>query len=282
VSYREDFDRFVMQVAQQLDGEWDYAPNPPDWNVGGHLTSEATRAILYFHPNFRINEDAPGQKITIKAQLPKNKNGKEPHVSGDPPSITVSATKTPVQVAREVERRLWPSYAPILQKALERIARHDEHVDRSEDTLEQISGIVGVRARPKSREISLYDSPVPALNQTVSSAEVSGDEVTLTLHLGRARYLRWPRPKQPGWISMIYESCERQEFHDLRMWTQQGRAGEFQEKAQAEPGQNPRGSPCRICPARQAADLGSLGLATAQKNALPPAALGNPISQIRK
>lgn len=183
MSTREDFDQFVMQVAEHLDGEWDYEANPADWNVGGHLTSGTTGAILYLHPNFRINESSPYQKIVVKSQLPKDKEGQPPHHSGELPSINVSATKTSDQVAREIRRRLLPLYEPILAKALERVAQHDAYVDQSEATVEQISRITGARPRPGSREISFYDSPLPALNQTVSSADVRGDEVTLTLHL---------------------------------------------------------------------------------------------------
>jgi hypothetical protein len=182
---RENFDIFVGQVANRLNGEWDYKANPPDWAIGGYLTCEATGAILYFRANFRVSERSQIQKLTVQTMLPKDKEGQTPYHSGEMPSINVSATKSSDVVAREIKRRLLPAYEPILQKALERVAQHDEYVDQSEDTLEQISRIVGVRARPKSREISFYDSPLPALNQTVSSAEVSGNEVTLTLHLER-------------------------------------------------------------------------------------------------
>ena len=97
------------------------------------------------------------------------------------PSINTSFSKTPEQIAKDIERRLMPEYMDVLSKALTRIVSSDSYHSKTEGFAGQIAKLVGVEA--KGNKVDFYRSMHPVLSETISRAEVHDDDVELELRL---------------------------------------------------------------------------------------------------
>ena len=176
---RSAFLELIAGVGEHLAGNWDIIPNPEEWPMGAHLVDPELHASLYFNHN--------EGKIHVSSDLPKDAKGEIPYVEGygqygkRMPSINTSFSKTPEQIARDIERRLMPKYMDVLMKALTKIASSDAYHSKTEGFAGQIAKLVGVEA--KGNKIDFYHSPHPVLNGTISRAEVYDDEVGLELKL---------------------------------------------------------------------------------------------------
>jgi hypothetical protein len=178
----DEFVRLAAAVAEILPGEWRLKPAESAWNV--QLEDPSTLASL----SFRSEEWQDAKRIRISSRLPRDSKGDEPYVGlkyGQPmPSITVSGAKEASQIAREIERRLIPEYLPLLEKARDVIAKTDEYHRTTEDVAQQIARLVGVEIGKGGKKVDFYRSPYPIFTETLSGAEVHGDDVELTLRLG--------------------------------------------------------------------------------------------------
>ena len=169
----------IAGIGEHLAGNWELTPNPEDWAMGAHLVDPDLHTSLYFN-----HHDG---KLHVSSDLPKDAKGKTPYVEGygplgkRMPSINVSFSKTPEQIAADIERRLMPEYMDILMKALSRIASSDAYHSKTEGFAGQIAKLAGVEA--KGNKVDFYHSPHPVLNGTISRAEVYDDEVGLELRL---------------------------------------------------------------------------------------------------
>jgi hypothetical protein len=177
----DTINQMFEEVATHLAGNWSWKPNPADWAPGGELHEYPSGIVLYVH-----NAQARNNVFSIRPQAPKDDRGQVPYVaSKDLPSINISHDKSPYKIARDIERRLIPLWAPIYTQALEAIARSNEYHDTSVSVATELANIARVKAPPRGERgrISFYDSPFPIFAEKTSSAEVHGDEVTIELKL---------------------------------------------------------------------------------------------------
>jgi hypothetical protein len=176
---RDDFLKLIASVGEHLAGNWELRPNPDDWPMGAHLTDPGTRADLFLNRH--------EGKLHVSSNLPKDARGVIPYVEDyrpmgkRMPSINVSFDKTPQQIANAIERRLFPEYLPVLEKALTGIASSDAYDDKTEGFAAEIARIVGVES--KGAKVSFYRSPHPVFAETIASADVHEDDVALELRL---------------------------------------------------------------------------------------------------
>ena len=176
---RTAFLDLIAGVGEHLAGIWELTPNPEDWPMGAHLVDPKLHTSLYFNHH--------EGKLHVSSDLPKDAKGEIPYVEGygqfgkRMPSINTSFSKTPEQIARDIERRLMPEYMDVLMKALTRIASSDAYHSKTEGFAGQIAKLVGVEA--KSNKIDFYHSQHPVFNSTISRAEVHDDDVELELRL---------------------------------------------------------------------------------------------------
>jgi hypothetical protein len=63
------------------------------------------------------------------------------------PTITCSLTKTPPQIARDIERRVLPEYKALLEKLLARKAVHDDRKRKQHECCQQIADVLGTEMR---------------------------------------------------------------------------------------------------------------------------------------
>jgi hypothetical protein len=186
---REEVIALVEGVAEALPGEWDLDPHSADWNWGGILRETATGAVL----NFSTSSYRDASKMTVRGVLPSDARGEQAHVlpyGQQAPSINVSASKTPAQVARDVEQRLMPRYLPLLERALAQVSQANAHYGKSEGGAQQIARLLQVEISPGSQDVSFYHSPLPRFSENLGQARVRGDEVDLELRLDLPTALR--------------------------------------------------------------------------------------------
>ncbi len=180
----EQLDRLGKEIAASLGGSWTWRPNQPDWAPGGVLREVDDGVELYVG-----NTSGRKPSITIAAQPPKDSRGQVPHVASQSrPAISVSAAKRSEQIAWDIERRLLPEWLPIYEQALAAIAESNRHEEASTSAAAEIAAIVGVPIRvggEARHKISFYGSPHPIFHETISGAEISGNEVHLDLSLSR-------------------------------------------------------------------------------------------------
>jgi hypothetical protein len=190
-----DFERrrelldLIGDVAEALPGQWDLKPFPEDWGrIGAWLTNPQNQAHLSIGE--AQSSSASGlERLDITTDYPKDRNGGSAY---DPrPKITVSCTKTGSQIARDIERRLFPEYLPLLKTVLARYSAHDNAEDKSSLLARKIAHVVRVKHDPKSETVSFYRSPCAIFKGTLSQASVAGDDdVELTLRLDATTALR--------------------------------------------------------------------------------------------
>ena len=173
------FVELIAGVGEHLAGNWEIIPNPKEWPMGAHLKDPELHASLYFNHH--------EGKIHVSTDLPRDAKGEIPYVEGygqlgkRMPSINISFSKTPQQIADDIERRLMPEYMDILMKALARIASSDAYHSKTEGFAGEIAKIVGVEA--KGNKVDFYRSNLPVFCETISRAEVHDDDVELDLRL---------------------------------------------------------------------------------------------------
>ena len=169
----------IAGVGEHLAGNWEIIPNPDEWPMGAHLKDPELHASLYFNHH--------EGKIHVSTNLPTDAKGEIPYVEGygqlgkRMPSINIAFSKTPQQIASDIERRLMPEYMSILMKALARIASSDAYHSKTEGFASEIAALVGVES--KGNKVDFYRSPHPMFKETMGRAEVHDDDVALELRL---------------------------------------------------------------------------------------------------
>ena len=105
---------FCEDVAANLPGTWAVSLFPEDWGrVGAWLTNPTTQARLAIGES-QVYADRNKDILHISTDYPKDRDGQTS--SAKRPSINVATSKSSVQVARDIERRLFPEYLPILER----------------------------------------------------------------------------------------------------------------------------------------------------------------------
>ena len=119
-------------------------------------------------------------KLHISGAFPTSIKGESSRY-GNPIDINVSVSKTPEQIARDIERRLLPLYLPELEKAIDRVNRMNTYHQKREANIRKMAEYFGVEFKPdKDPSIYVYDK-IPGLGSRI---ETSGEEnVKFTLEV---------------------------------------------------------------------------------------------------
>lgn len=169
-------------VGSLLPGSWSVEPFPADWGrAGAYLRERDTQATVIIGESQEY-ADRDKNLLSVSTDYPRDRDGRPSEIPR--PKITVSASKTAEQVARDVELRLFPKYLPLLEREVAKIASQEEYADKTAKLADKIANIVRVRREPKETTVSFYRSPHEVFRETMSSASVVDvDEVELTLRL---------------------------------------------------------------------------------------------------
>jgi hypothetical protein len=186
---QHDVTTLAEQVAEHLDGEWEVAPFPDDWGrKGAWLRELGTGAILSLGESQEYT-DRFKDKLSVGTDYPKEHS--ERGFSTKRPKISVSASKTGVQIASDISRRLPPEYLPLLAKVMSDLAARQDYEATTSSIAGQIAGLVKVQHSPKSTTVSFYHSPYEIFRETMSEAKVMDkNEVELSLRLSPRDALR--------------------------------------------------------------------------------------------
>ena len=182
---REYITTLLAEIAEHLPGAWDLEPFPDGWNLGGYLKNHATHAILTIQKSGQY-VDRNKDKLNISGDVPRDNKGERPYLGYNVkyPQISVSASKGGSQIARDIERRLFPDYLPILDQALANIASHNAYLNKTQAMAQKIADLVKVKHDPDDKDISFYRSPYPIFHEkALMEARVSSDDVELKLQL---------------------------------------------------------------------------------------------------
>jgi len=122
------------------------------------------------------------ETLKISGVFPTHEDGREvwslPY-GKKTPSIKVSLwRKTPDQIGRDIERRLWPEYAPLLAEAIKSREERRSHETTSKDVAERLASVVGAKVKRLdggNLEIDMYRSR--ELPEFTGDVKVSGDSV---------------------------------------------------------------------------------------------------------
>ena len=105
--------KLATDIAAHLTGSWTVKPNDEDGNWRAYILGANDERL------FLSNMWGGGKgRIYISGSFPSG-------LSHTDSSITVAATKTPSQIAKDIERRLLPAYQIALAAAKEQIAAAD-------------------------------------------------------------------------------------------------------------------------------------------------------------
>lgn len=128
--YRRRFNLLIAKVSAIPIPGWEYEPiqnheepSSGSWRLGSLVNSQISGHI-YIHTDWHDHD-----KLLIGVQFPKDFQGKDHLGYGDKsPSIGISATKSAVQMAKDIINRLLPLYYPMLAKVLERNSSYEAHL----------------------------------------------------------------------------------------------------------------------------------------------------------
>lgn len=186
---RTNFEHLVQEVGEHLPGLWELNRNPADWNWGAKLTDHETCAIL--HLNARGNYRSEGvTSMTVRGEVPKNARGESPYIGygKSMTEINVAVSKSPGQIAKEIERRFMPAYMEILKGALDSIASSDTYHDKVNSVAKRIADLAGVPYETKNDGRVLFHHSSHEI-LTDSNAKVYDNDVTLELSLSHENAL---------------------------------------------------------------------------------------------
>jgi hypothetical protein len=188
ISTRDDFLDLLAEIAQHLPGRWELVPFPLDYNWGGRLVNHEGQfegEIIVFSAGY-VPLGKSCEKMEIWGELPKNEKGESPYIGYGKkiPSINVSTSKTGTQIAKDIERRFLPAYAELFEEAVKTVRSQDAYYSKRDAMALQIAQIVKVdEDRISDGKVDFYRSPYHVFNETLAEADVSDDDVKLTLRL---------------------------------------------------------------------------------------------------
>lgn len=140
-AFRATCEQIAIELRRLDGGPWALAPAKPvnDW---GELASPDL--IGADGERLDLSIDAYGQRgrIGVSVGWPQLPDGTTWYPSKyrdeASPSITVSADKLPLVIARDIVRRVLPAYRALLGKARETIAGQRSHIDATADTFDRL------------------------------------------------------------------------------------------------------------------------------------------------
>lgn len=185
---RRDLTALAEEVVEHLDGEWAIEPFPADWGRLGAWLREDKEAILSIGET-QVYADRNKSQLVVSTDYPRDRDGRTS--SQRRPKISVSTSKTGAQIAKDISRRLFPEYLPLLEKEIASTVAYNKHGDDSARLAQQIADLVQVSRSPKETTVSFYHSPYFIFKDTMSKAEVvGGNRVEITFDVNSETALK--------------------------------------------------------------------------------------------
>lgn len=162
-------------TAAELTG-WHVERKDRDYGHYVQIEGPGSAAIGFHLNSFK-------KTVNLRGVFPADRHGKAYQLpyKVETPQINVSLGKTGKQVAADIERRLWPTYEPLLEAALKSHAQYEEHENTSLALAKRLARIVDapveVDEHRSDVEVNLYRSQkLPEFSGTMV---VSGDSIRL-------------------------------------------------------------------------------------------------------
>lgn len=150
-----------------------------------------------------INSTHYTNKFHISVGWPSDSTGKQHSYLGykvESPSINVGITKPAAQVAKDIERRLFPDYLPLFEKQLHSAKATDISLQLRNEAMQKIARETGGTFVPADSRTGLAWVKFPHRNEggVVNSIKVYDHHVDLDLH-------SVPRDKAIEIIRLLYQ-----------------------------------------------------------------------------
>ena len=148
----QEFKDKVNQVATILKMSIAF-PSDEDmrWHKYSHLTKE--------HQKIRISNGAYQEehKLHISGEFPRTIKGEVGRYGESKSSINVSDSKTPEQIARDIEKRLLPIYLSELEEAVTQVNRTNIYHQKRQANIQKMADYFQVEFKEdNSKEPSIY------------------------------------------------------------------------------------------------------------------------------
>lgn len=173
---RKQIADIATQVAEALDGDW--TVELPEFR-GAYLKSDGQQS-LWMAQGYDTKSKG---RLVIHGDYP----GKEGYRL-DQHEITVAATKTPAQIAKDIERRLLPGYRQTLAERVAKLNRDAEARDKRLALAERLMEAIGPLATlPSNRQEDNHTVvliPSNSVNKGYGNFNLwyEADKVTIELH----------------------------------------------------------------------------------------------------
>lgn len=146
----QEFKDKITEVGAILKMQVEFAKDEDmRWNKRAYLKKAQQKIGISRNGGYQ-NTD----KLHIFVDFPRTEKREMVHY-GESPSINVSETKTPEQIARDIERRLLPAYLPELEKALAQVEQINSRDQKRQANTQKMADYFGV-APQNDREQTIY------------------------------------------------------------------------------------------------------------------------------
>jgi hypothetical protein len=122
---------------------------PPDEDMKWHRWAYLKKD----YQSIRIS-NGDENKLHISGDFPKSIKGESSRY-GEPIDINVSTSKTPEQIAREIEKRLLPIYLPELKKAVNQVNQTNIYHQKRQKNIQKMAEYFGVEFK-EDKEPSIW------------------------------------------------------------------------------------------------------------------------------
>jgi hypothetical protein len=191
--------------ALRRDDDWTYSHRSVDGHPWGVITSEPRRGELTISAPREVErqpmpaplasfEDAPGyyHHLHVQCSLPKTSTGALPYYNKSLPEANVSLMKNPLQIAKEILRRVIIPYDDVLAEVLPKVDFADASTRKEGEMMETIISILGI---PKPRmgfasKPNTLDLRQPGYRKIFghnSSLRVTDEDVVFDFRVSHAR-----------------------------------------------------------------------------------------------
>ncbi len=138
----QEFKDKVTKVGEILKMQIEFATDEDmHWNKRAYLIQDQRKIGI-------VNGDYQGKdKFHIFGVFPTTKkDGQRTYYGGDI-SINVSDTKTPEQIARDIERRFLPAYLPALEQSITQVLKANTYDQKRQANIQKMADYLGVEVR---------------------------------------------------------------------------------------------------------------------------------------
>lgn len=174
----EDTHDLVEMVARHLDG-WEYTRPPKSGDIPPWPTVNGPDGQkIYFRSGYQLEG-----RLSISGSYARDKSGynhspgkyRREDMGNPTDSITVSGTKTPEQIARDIERRLLPGYQKLFNYAAKQVKEADNAKAAADKNINEIGEIFNVEPHGQGKDtVHLRQDSMPGGGWVDFTVESSG------------------------------------------------------------------------------------------------------------